>query len=185
MLNRHIVRRFLVSATLFSVFVAGINTLYQTQAQARMAQEIESQRIAAERQQKKMVEARLNREITCLARNIYFESASEPVKGKIAVAQVTMNRVHSGQFPSSVCAVVHQKTYNEGQTICQFSWVCEGNLKIRAPHLYEESLRIARRVMLDGLRLPELQGAKYFHATYVEPGWNKKPKARIGNHVFY
>ena len=185
MLNRHYVRRFLISATLFSVFVAGINTLYQTQAQARMTQEIQSQRIAAEKAQKKLVEAKLNREITCLARNIYFESASEPVKGKIAVAQVTMNRVQSGQFPASVCAVVHQKTRYEGVTVCQFSWVCEGNLKIRAPHLYDESLRVARRVMLDGVRLPELRGAKYFHATYINPGWNKSPKARIGNHVFY
>lgn len=185
MLNRHIVRRFLVSATLFSVFVAGINTLYQTQAQARMAQEIESQRIAAERQHTKMVEAKLNREITCLARNIYFESASEPVKGKIAVAQVTLNRVQSGQFPNTVCGVVHQKTRYEGVTVCQFSWVCEGKLQIRAPHLYEESLRIARRVMLEGVRLPELRGAKYFHAVYIEPGWNKPAKARIGNHIFY
>lgn len=185
MLNKHIVRRFLISTTLMSVFAAGLATLHQTQAQTRMLQEIESQRIAAEQTKKKLVEAKLNREITCLARNIYFESASEPIKGKIAVAQVTMNRVHSGEFPRTVCGVVHQKTQYEGMTVCQFSWVCEGNLQIRAPHLYDESLKIARRVMLDGLRLPELRGAKYFHATYIQPGWKKQPKARIGNHVFY
>ena len=185
MLNKHIVRRLAVIALLFSVFVAGISTLYEVQAQVRMNQEIETQRMLAEQARKKLAEARLDREITCLARNIYFESASEPIKGKIAVAQVTMNRVHSGQFPASVCGVVHQKTHYEGVTVCQFSWVCEGKLHIRAPHLYEESLRVARKVMLDGVRLPELQGAKYFHATYVSPGWNKKPKARIGNHIFY
>jgi len=185
MLNRHFVRRFLVATILLSVFAAGINTLYQTQAQARQVQQQESLRIAEQKQQKKLAEVKLNREITCLARNIYFESASEPLRGKIAVAQVTMNRVKSGQFPASVCGVVHQKTRYEGLTVCQFSWVCEGNQKIRAPHLYDESLRVARRVMLEGVRLPELRGAKYFHATYINPGWNKSPKARIGNHIFY
>jgi len=185
MLNRHKTQKFLISITIFSIFAAGINTLYQEKAQARMAQEIHAQRVAAEQQHKKMVEAKLNREINCMARNIYFESASEPVKGKIAVAQVTMNRVKSGQFPSTVCAVVHQKTAYDGRVVCQFSWVCEGNLKIRAPRLYDESMIVARRVMLDGLRLPELRGAKYFHATYVQPGWNRQPKARIGNHIFY
>jgi spore germination cell wall hydrolase CwlJ-like protein len=40
-------------------------------------------------------------------------------------------------------------------------------------------------VMLDGVRLPELRGAKFFHATYVNPGWKRQPKAKIGNHIFY
>lgn len=185
MLNRHFVRRFLVATILLSVFAAGINVLYHTQAEARQLQQQESQRIAEQRHQKKLAEARLNREITCLARNVYFESASEPIKGKIAVAQVTMNRVKSGEFPASVCGVVHQKSNYDGVTVCQFSWVCEGKQQIRAPHLYDESLRVARRVMLDGVRLPELRGAKYFHATYVNPGWKKPPKAKIGNHIFY
>ena len=133
---------------------------------------------------KRKEEQRLQKEIVCMARNIYFESGSEPYKGKVAVAQVTMNRAESGKFPSD-CGVVHQKTHNQGTTICQFSWVCEGKLKIRAPELYEESLRVARRVMIDGVRLPELRGAKFFHATYVNPGWKRQPKARIGNHIFY
>jgi spore germination cell wall hydrolase CwlJ-like protein len=185
MLNRHNVRRIFVLTILTSVFVTGISFLYQTQAQARQVQELESKRAMMLKEQKRIQEARLEREITCMARNIYFESASEPVRGKIAVAQVTLNRVHSGEFPSTVCAVVHQKTSYEGQTVCQFSWVCERNLKIRAPELYNESLRVARRVMLDGVRLPELRGAKYFHATYIHPGWNRRPKATIGNHIFY
>lgn len=185
MLNKHIVRRIFVATTLASIFVVGVGALHHVQAQARELQARESARIAMEQQRAKIEHANLNRELTCLARNIYFESASEPIKGKIAVAQVTLNRVHSGQFPTSICGVVHQKTRYEGQTICQFSWVCEGKLQIRAPHLYEESLRVARKVLIDGVRLPELQGAKYFHATYVQPGWNKQPKARIGNHVFY
>ena len=63
---------------------------------------------------------RVLREVDCLAKNIYFEAGSESRAGKIAVAEVTMNRVKSREFPRSVCGVVYQKSRN----ICQFSWVC-------------------------------------------------------------
>ena len=33
------------------------------------------------------------KQLDCLTRNIYWESASEPFEGKVAVAQVTINRV--------------------------------------------------------------------------------------------
>ena len=35
------------------------------------------------------------RQLSCLARNIYFEAGSEPFEGKVAVAQVTLNRADS------------------------------------------------------------------------------------------
>jgi spore germination cell wall hydrolase CwlJ-like protein len=38
------------------------------------------------------------RQLDCLTRNIYWEAASEPFEGKVAVAQVTMNRVQDGRF---------------------------------------------------------------------------------------
>ena len=158
----------------------GITANSMSRAQAA---EVELQtRLAAHRQ---VQQAQLNREITCMARNIYFESASEPYRGKVAVAQVTMNRVRSGAFPSTVCGVVHQKTQVEGTTICQFSWTCVDNLKIRAPKLYEESRQVAYRVLVGGLRLPELKHAMFFHADYIKPDWKKKPKAQIGHHIFY
>lgn len=178
MLNKHITKTFF--AVLFLSFGLGVVSNPVTPAQAADAA---MQQKYAEFKRKE--EQRLHREIVCMARNIYFESGSEPYRGKVAVAQVTMNRVQSGEFPSTVCGVVHQKTQVEGSTICQFSWVCEGKLKIRAPELYEESLQVARRVMIDGVRLPEIRGAKYFHATYVHPNWKRQPKARIGNHIFY
>ena len=42
------------------------------------------------------------RQLDCLTRNIYWEAASEPFEGKVAVAQVTMNRVQDGRFGDSV-----------------------------------------------------------------------------------
>jgi len=48
--------------------------------------------------------------VTCLAENIYFESAHEPVTGQMAVAFVTINRVQTGNYASNICDVVTQKT---------------------------------------------------------------------------
>lgn len=123
----------------------------------------------------------LQQELQCLTRNVYFESASEPYRGKIAVAQVTMNRMQSGDYPTTVCGVVNQRTNG----VCQFSWVCEPSQPIRSQELYDESRRVAYRVLIDGLRIPELKNALFFHADYVKPNWRKKPKAKIGRHIFY
>ena len=123
----------------------------------------------------------LQQELQCLTRNIYFESASEPYRGKVAVAQVTINRMQSGDYPSTVCGVVHQRTNDT----CQFSWVCSKTKIVRSQELYDESQRVAYKVMIDGLRIPELKNAMFFHADYVRPNWRKKPKAKIGRHIFY
>ena len=44
----------------------------------------------------------------CLAQNIYFEAGNQPLAGKIAVANVTLNRVEHDKFPNNVCDVVYQ-----------------------------------------------------------------------------
>ena len=54
-------------------------------------------------------EARRAAELRCLAENVYYESRGEPLVGQYAVAEVTMNRVASPEFPDSVCAVVRAK----------------------------------------------------------------------------
>jgi spore germination cell wall hydrolase CwlJ-like protein len=127
------------------------------------------------------------KELDCLARNIYFESASEPFEGKVAVAQVTMNRVASGNFASSVCGVVYQKNVFYDRVVCQFSWYCASpaTLKVKAPQLYNESYEVAKKVLLEGFRLPGLKDAMYYHADYVNPGWRKEKVAKIGRHIFY
>jgi spore germination cell wall hydrolase CwlJ-like protein len=65
------------------------------------------------------------RQLDCLAKNIYHEAAGESFEGKVAVAQVTMNRAESGKFPSDVCAVVYQKNVFYEKVVCQFSWYCQ------------------------------------------------------------
>lgn len=127
------------------------------------------------------------RELDCLTRNIYWEAASEPFEGKVAVAQVTLNRVASGKFPNTVCGVVYQKNVIYEKVVCQFSWFCENNHKVRAIHttMYRESEEVAKRVLFEHFRLPSLTHAMYYHADYVNPGWQLPRIEKIGRHIFY
>ena len=127
------------------------------------------------------------RQLDCLTKNIYWEAASEPFEGKVAVAQVTMNRVASGRFGEDVCGVVYQKNNYFGKIICQFSWACETTHKIRPiyPALYRESEEVAKKVLLENFRLSTMRDALYFHGDYVSPNWGKKKISQIGRHIFY
>ena len=126
-------------------------------------------------------------QLDCLARNIYHEAGSEPFEGKVAVAQVTINRAESGEFPSDICGVVYQKNVVYQKVLCQFSWYCSGPgaMKPMNGPMYTESMEVAKKVLLEGFRLPDLKKALYFHGDYIQPGWNKKPVAKIGRHIFY
>ena len=127
------------------------------------------------------------KQIQCLTQNIYWEAASEPFEGKVAVAQVTLNRMNSGKFPSTVCGVVQQRNIFYDKVVCQFSWFCESTSKTRAvhPRLYEESEQVAKKVLLEGFRMDSLKEALYYHADYVNPKWNKERIGKIGQHIFY
>ena len=126
-------------------------------------------------------------QLDCLARNIYHEAGSEPFEGKVAVAQVTINRTESGSFPSDICQVVYQKNVVYEKVLCQFSWYCQNPTAMKPMNgpIYTESMEVAKKVLLEGFRLPDLKNALYFHGDYVQPGWGKKPVAKIGRHIFY
>jgi spore germination cell wall hydrolase CwlJ-like protein len=136
------------------------------------------------------------KEVECLAQNIYFESAREPVQGQIAVAFVTLNRMNSGYFPNNYCDVVKQKTYNNSYTVCQFSWYCEDRplaiLRSRAltnsdDSLYNTIVELSLNFYLNHEKMKDpTSGALFYHADYVSPGWNNMRKtAYIGRHIFY
>lgn len=136
--------------------------------------------------QKYVTMAEREKQLLCLAKNIYFEAATEPFEGKVAVAQVTINRANSGKFPVDICDVVFQKTVRAERVICQFSWYCEQGPKIvKSNRHYEESEMVARKVLLENFRLPSLTDAMYYHADYVSPNWNLPKITKIGRHIFY
>lgn len=127
------------------------------------------------------------RQLDCLARNIYFEAGHEPFEGKAAVAQVTLNRVESGKFPNDICKVIYQKNIVYDKVFCQFSWYCEGKniIKLKDDQMYYQSMEAAKKVLLEGFRLPSLETALYYHADYINPKWKKERVAKIGRHIFY
>jgi spore germination cell wall hydrolase CwlJ-like protein len=130
------------------------------------------------------------KEVECLAKNIYKEAGYEPWEGKIAVAQVTINRVEHIGFPNTVCGVVYEKTRNRHtgkMTTCQFSWYCDPVHRNRPVHqpTYEQSYEVAKQVLLDDVRLPGLENAIFYHATYIDPRWNYSRITTIGQHIFY
>lgn len=127
------------------------------------------------------------RQLYCMTKNIYWEAASEPAEGKLAVAQVVLNRTESGQFPNDPCQVIYQKNVFYSKVVCQFSWFCEDTYKIRPvdQKLWDESYAAAKLVLLEGFRLPVLREALYYHADYVHPNWRKDRVAKIGRHIFY
>ena len=95
-----------------------------------------------------------DRDVECMARNIFYEAGGEPTEGKIAVGVVTLNRAQDGRFGKTVCDVVKARTvvvksrevkrnevvqvgyFGRPETVekkevvvqqvpvCQFSWVC-------------------------------------------------------------
>ena len=127
------------------------------------------------------------RQLKCMAQNIYWEAASEPAEGKLAVAQIVMNRIESGKFPKDPCQVIYQKNVFYDRVVCQFSWYCEhgGTHRPFQQKNYNESYEAAKMVLLEGFRLPGLRDSLYYHADYVNPNWNKEKVAKIGRHIFY
>lgn len=122
-------------------------------------------------------------QINCLAKNIYYEAGSEPYEGKLAVAQVTMNRTRHPSFPKTVCGVVYQQvngTY-------QFSWVGENKYPIKSKTAWNDCVAIARKALTEHKIHDTIYKTKsmYFHNTSVHTGWNLKYVAKIGNHLFY
>lgn len=128
----------------------------------------------------------VDRVLDCLAMNVYAEAGGESFEGKVAVAQVTLNRARHPKFPNDICQVVTQKNVIMGKVICQFSWYCERSA-IRKPNnpAYTESYMVAKKVLLEGFKLDSLTDALYFHAVYVKPQWPHEKIIQIGNHIFY
>ena len=132
-------------------------------------------------------------ELECMSKNIYFEAALESTAGKLAVAQVTMNRVNSKQYPNTVCKVVYQgRHYKSGLPVkdrCQFSWYCDGKLDV--PHIgamWRESSEIAVYVLATPDLIDITDGATHYHADYISsPKWAdpRRKTVEIDTHIFY
>jgi spore germination cell wall hydrolase CwlJ-like protein len=177
-------KSFLISlAVVASSNVSAVDVTYELQlAQATFKDQIIDQT-------KSFVETTVNvirapflneKDIECLARNIYFEAGSEPLEGKVAVGVVTLNRMRDPRYPSTICAVVNQKTVvkvpqqvTETKTVkdgvfsapkevtetkttwvskivYQFSWVAHNPGKIKNNDRWQESQAVAQELARNG-----------------------------------
>ena len=123
------------------------------------------------------------KQVDCLAQNIYHEAGYESQEGKVAVAMVTLNRLASGNYAGDVCGVVKLKTNGT----CQFTWYCSSEgLTIRNISLYNDIRNLAVSVLMNYDNMKDItHGATYYHADYVNPGWRLPKTTKIGRHIFY
>ena len=143
----------------------------------------------------------------CLATNIYHEARGESIKGKSAVAHVTMNRVTSNRYPNTVCEVVYQAEMRinwKGKLVprlhkCQFSWFCDGksdNIILKTSkgkvikhnmEAWEQSLAIATAMIKNEIYDPTFGATHYYNDKLADPSWADAyiQVARIDNHVFH
>tara|TARA_R110000868_G_scaffold71520_2_gene209401 strand:+ start:1556 stop:2203 length:648 start_codon:yes stop_codon:yes gene_type:complete len=133
----------------------------------------------------------------CMALNIYHEARGEPFVGKVAVADVVLNRTKDSRTPDTVCAVVYEGLKNIAGRMylakCQFSWYCDGNGDEPTEDMaWRESLTIAQQMLgskENGYR-GITEGATHYHAYNINPPiWTKSRDmrliGRIGDHIFY
>ncbi|MBI1360678.1 MAG: hypothetical protein GC155_10425 [Alphaproteobacteria bacterium] len=124
-------------------------------------------------------------ELDCLAKAVYYEARSEPLRGQMAVAEVVMNRVNDSRFPKTICGVVYQ-----GQTRevgCQFTFTCDGSMHARPQGpAWDRARDVALHVAL-GLNKPITNHATHYHTDYVSPYWSAGmvETAEVGQHIFY
>jgi spore germination cell wall hydrolase CwlJ-like protein len=122
-----------------------------------------------------------SKEFDCLARNVYFEAKFEPYIGKIAVAQITYNRVKSGRWGNNFCDVVNAKK--------QFSWRLFKRMREEVPKgMHWIAATHAATMFTKGVRIEKLKDSDHYFASYIKPPkWSKSMKhiTDIGLHKFY
>jgi len=108
------------------------------------------------------------------------------VRGQIAVAQVVMNRVFSGFYPTTVCGVVYQNAHRK--FACQFTFACDNVPDVvREPEMWVRAKKIAKATLDGHLWLPEVAKSTHYHAYWVRPRWVREMRRmyKLGVHTFY
>lgn len=115
--------------------------------------------------------------LKCVAMVVYHEarSAKEPFWGKVAVAQVLVE----WSVGSDLCTVAFSGKFSglKEMPYPREPWKSE-------PEAWRQAMWIAELVVVYGLRNPECPGVRYFHAVWVDPGWDNWVCTE-GGHLFY
>ncbi|MED2943292.1 cell wall hydrolase [Bacillus swezeyi] len=108
-----------------------------------------------------------------LSRLVHAEAKGESFKGKVAVANVVLNRVGDGGFPDSIKSVIYQKN--------AFEPVLNGSINRKPDRESVEAVEVA----VDHDK-KETDALYFYNPDIATDGWIKTRKVveRIGNHVF-
>jgi spore germination cell wall hydrolase CwlJ-like protein len=125
------------------------------------------------------------RSLDCLTAAVYYESATEPLDGQRAVAQVIINRVRHPAYPNTICGVVFEGA--QRRTGCQFSFTCDGSLRRQPMPTFWGRSREVAAAALNGYVYAPVGLALNYHANYVVPYWasSLSKNANVGLHIFY
>ncbi len=118
-------------------------------------------------------------DFSCLREAIYHEAAATSLSGQRAVANVILNRAEDPRFPNSVCGVVADG--------CQFSYRCDGKPEVFADKVKLTNATKATEVALTNPQEDVTDGALFFHATWMKPGWfaTLRRTVTLGGNIFY
>ncbi|WP_230202410.1 cell wall hydrolase [Paenibacillus ihumii] len=116
-------------------------------------------------------------ELHLLHKIVMAEAEGEPYEGKVAVANVVLNRLRSANYPDTIKEVIYQKS--------QFSPVQNGRMDRVTPN--EDSIRAVTEA-LHGRK--EVSDDTYYFlslslATDLTVARTKSKSKEIGNHTFY
>jgi len=120
----------------------------------------------------------LEPELECMAKVVHHEAANQSRKGQRAVAEIIMNRIHSGRFPDTVCGVVNQPR--------QFFKTASYNPRRDTPQ-WKTAVEVSREV-LAGQGENVAEGAYFYHAAYQAPTRFFRGRQQVlamGDHIFY
>ncbi|WP_428908326.1 cell wall hydrolase [Niallia sp. Krafla_26] len=113
-------------------------------------------------------------EIDLLARLVRSEANTEPFEGKVAVAEVVLNRMESTQYPDSISGVIYQSG--------QFQPVSNGEINKPAN---EESVKAVHAALSDG---QDISGDSlfFYNPDIATNRWldTRETTVVIGDHVF-
>lgn len=123
-------------------------------------------------------------EVGCLALAVYFEARSDPLPGRMFVAQTVINRVESKRFPDTVCDVVLQK-----KQFSFFNKVYNGEPLIMSDSVVDQrawnrSIKEAYRFYMNK---PDIHDSCHYTTHNVSNKWTKKMEKliEVDSHTWY
>ncbi|MDN5387244.1 MULTISPECIES: cell wall hydrolase [Bacillus] len=135
---------------------------------------VEAAHLPAEEEEEKEETTDLTqKEKDLLSRLVHAEAKGESFEGKVAVANVVLNRVEDGRFPDSVKSVIYQRN--------AFEPVLNGSIEKKADR---ESVEAVEEAVDQNKK--ETDALFFYNPDIASDDWIKTRKVvkRIGNHVF-